>query len=84
MQEKKVAGAAQRKTKHGFLHQGTISLMMPSEDYLRDTLISFGHVMEAMFASSFALMGPDAKMSDLAAARYSMKQLLIKYITREG
>lgn len=35
---RKIAGAAQRRTKAGFLHQGTISLAPPSTDYLREVL----------------------------------------------
>ncbi|MEN9344278.1 MAG: hypothetical protein RLZZ453_1065 [Chlamydiota bacterium] len=35
---RKVAGAAQRKTKKGFLHQGMIALVAPDESYLRQIL----------------------------------------------
>jgi lipoate-protein ligase A len=31
---KKVVGAAQRKTRDGFLHQGTISLVQPEEEVI--------------------------------------------------
>lgn len=33
---KKIGGGAQRRTKKGFLHQGTIFLAKPTEEFLRD------------------------------------------------
>ncbi len=51
---RKVAGAAQRKTKRGFLHQGTIALQMPSEEYLKP-IVHSSKVLEAMMASTFPL-----------------------------
>ncbi|KAF3362832.1 Octanoyltransferase LipM [Chlamydiales bacterium STE3] len=35
---KKIAGGAQRKTKKGFLHQGTICLSLPSEEFFHTHL----------------------------------------------
>jgi len=80
---KKIAGAAQRKTKQGFLHQGTISLMMPPKEYLEEVLLQGTEVLDAMFANTFALMGPSAKISDLDFSRKKIKHLLTKYLTRE-
>jgi lipoate-protein ligase A len=34
LQGRKIAGAAQRKTKAGFLHQGTIALLCPDPELL--------------------------------------------------
>jgi lipoate-protein ligase A len=36
---KKVGGGAQRRTKYGFLHQGTISLGRPDEEFLSGILL---------------------------------------------
>jgi len=83
LQGRKIAGAAQRKTKQGFLHQGTISLMMPSRAYLEEVLVPGTEVLDAMFANTYALMGPLAKMEDLGPARIKMQKLLVKYLTRE-
>ena len=47
-QGRKIAGAAQRKTRSGFLHQGTISLLMPPEDYLQRILLPGTEVANAM------------------------------------
>jgi len=51
---RKIAGAAQRKTKKGLLHQGTISLQMPDEEYLSAILLS-PKVLDAMLVSTFPL-----------------------------
>ncbi|MBS0629700.1 MAG: hypothetical protein JSS30_05685 [Verrucomicrobia bacterium] len=51
---RKIAGAAQRKTKKGFLHQGTIALQMPSEEYLKP-IVKSAYVLEGMMASTFPL-----------------------------
>ena len=80
---RKIAGAAQRKTKQGFLHQGTISLMMPPKEYLQEILLKDTEVVDAMFANTFALMGPNAKIHDLDSSRKKIKQILTKYLTRE-
>jgi lipoate-protein ligase A len=53
----KVAGAAQRRTKKGFLHQGTISLTLPQLDLLQDVLLSNEEIMRAMETYSFAPLG---------------------------
>ncbi len=51
----KIAGAAQRKTKKGYLHQGTISLSFPSEAFLRSVLLEKGDVVKAMLSHTFVL-----------------------------
>jgi lipoate---protein ligase len=55
LQGKKIAGAAQRKTKDGFLHQGTIALMRPDEDLL-EALLPSAAVREAMMRTTFPLL----------------------------
>lgn len=84
LQGKKIAGAAQRKTKQGFLHQGTISLMMPPKDYLEDVLLPHTEVLEALFANTFPLMGTQAEKKELDSARKHIQELLIKYLTKES
>jgi len=81
---KKIAGAAQRKTKQGFLHQGTISLMMPPKEYLEEVLLPGTEVLDAMFANTYPLMGLDAQKKDLNSARKQIEQLLIKYLTKDS
>ncbi len=55
LQGKKIAGAAQRKTKDGFLHQGTIALMRPDEELLA-ALLPSSAVREAMMRTTFPLL----------------------------
>jgi lipoate-protein ligase A len=71
LQGRKIAGAAQRKTKQGFLHQGTIALMLPDRDVLRDVLHD-GGIAEAMMAHTYPLGGS----KNLDEARKELKQLL--------
>lgn len=56
-QGRKIAGAAQRRRKNGYLHQGTISLALPQADLLTDVLLSQKEVVQAMMAYSFAPLG---------------------------
>lgn len=50
----KIAGAAQRKRRQGYLHQGTIALARPDFSLLHDVLLSKNDVLAAMMAYSFA------------------------------
>lgn len=50
----KVAGAAQRKRRQGYLHQGTIALARPDFSLLNDVLLSKNDVLAAMMTYSFA------------------------------
>lgn len=79
LQGRKIAGAAQRKTRQGFLHQGTIALMMPEMDILRDVLHD-GGIAAAMMAHTYPLMGPKS----LQEARNELKQHLRKEFIDEN
>lgn len=57
-QGRKIAGAAQRRTQRGYLHQGTISLAAPNYDLLREVLRSDAAVVEAMGTFSFVPAQP--------------------------
>ena len=72
---KKIAGAAQRKTKPGYLHQGTISLAMPKEDLLKEVLL-FPEVYMSMLKYTYAPLKEDWTKKDLYEARSMMKQKL--------
>ena len=52
VQGKKIAGAAQRRRKNGYLHQGTISLMAPDQSFLQELLLEKG-VGESIATCSF-------------------------------
>lgn len=76
VQGMKVAGAAQRKTKKGFLHQGTIALKVPPTDYLAAVLLPKTRVLEAMMARTFPLIDANDSIAD---ARWILKELLKKH-----
>lgn len=82
LEGKKVAGAAQRKTKAGFLHQGTISLMMPPEEYLRDVLKSDSQVLQAMQQYTCPLLGEAATEDELSLAKTKLKTLLATHLNQ--
>lgn len=77
---KKIAGAAQRKTKQGFLHQGTIALKMPSLQYLQAILLPHTQVGEAMEAHTFALLESGDHGEE---AKAHLKNQLEYYLKRE-
>lgn len=76
----KVGGAAQRRTRAGFLHQGSIALSLPDEGYLRDVLLPDTGVLEAMHLHSCLLLGSSPTAAQLVAARSAIKALLIEEI----
>ncbi len=78
---RKIVGAAQRKTKGGFLHQGTISLVMPAEEYLRSVLLPGTSVLEAIQAFTFPLLGASASLSQLQDAKLKLKAFLTTHLT---
>jgi lipoate-protein ligase A len=63
LQGKKIAGAAQRKTKDGFLHQGTIALLCPDPELLGAVLPSVA-VREAMMQTTFALVSDPKELKE--------------------
>lgn len=83
MGSRKVGGAAQRKTKAGYLHQGTIFLGMLSEEYLKTVLAPDTMVYEAMRINSFPLLGNKWTKKDLNDGRAQLKSLLLQVFNEE-
>jgi len=79
----KVGGAAQRKTAHGYLHQGSISLGVLSDNYLRDVLASDTLVLEGMRKNSFSLLGESWTKKELSEMRKELSALLEQTFCRE-
>lgn len=73
----KIAGAAQRLTKAGYLHQGTISLAKPQRELLLAVLKEKGDLVKAMENHTFCPLG-QASESDLQKARSLLKAHLSK------
>ncbi len=72
---KKVAGAAQRRTHNGLLHQGSISLTLPSPKIMKDILLN-QEIFSAMQESSHCLLNDGAMGETLQSARIRLQQLL--------
>ena len=78
----KIAGAAQRKTKLGYLHQGTISLASPDEEFLRGVLLSKADVVAAMRAYTFAPLGVGCEVERLDEVRREIGRQLERAFQR--
>lgn len=74
---RKVGGAAQRRTKEGFLHQGTISVAMLPRDYLEEVLLPDTFVVESMLENSFSLLGDSWTQEELGRSRESLCRNLV-------
>ena len=68
----KIAGAAQRKRKQGYLHQGTISLLAPNIELLQEILLS-SHVVTAMTSFTFS---PLTETNQLETVKRDLEKLL--------
>ena len=77
---RKVAGAAQRRKKQGFLHQGSIALMMPTDFFLDEVLLPGTRVKEGMFAHTHNLV---KDVSELEGVRNTLKENLKRELWRE-
>jgi lipoate---protein ligase len=75
----KVGGAAERRMRHGLLHQGSIALSLPDDSFLCDILWD-QKVGEAMRQHSHALLGNHSTKQELSDARYCLRSLMIKYL----
>lgn len=53
---RKVGGGAQRRTRNGFLHQGTLALSLPSEQFLERVLLPRTAVAKAILQNSYPLL----------------------------
>lgn len=83
MGSRKIAGAAQRKKKQGFLHQGTIAIAPPDEAYLADILLPGDELLEAMLAHTHTLLPENYSKSDLDELRVELKHHLKQALTEE-
>lgn len=75
----KLAGGAQRKTKAGFLHQASIALMLPPDDFLDEILGEHSIIAKAMKKHSFGLLEMDASQMEQQTTKAFLKNLLIKF-----
>lgn len=78
IQGKKIAGAAQRRKKNGFLHQGSISVAHPDFAFLEKILLPQGKVIEAMQQHTFIPLEKDASLATITGAKEDLKKHLQK------
>lgn len=76
--QKKIGGAAQRKTSKGYLHHGTISIALPNKEILHQILKDKKEVFEAIYAHSYYLVDDHLKNKELEKYRLEIKQALIE------
>lgn len=83
--ERKVGGAAQRKTKWGFLHQGSLSLMLPPFALL-NKVIRDKSVLDKMQKNSYPLFGIDVSVKQLQEKRDEVKEAIkgLREISRKS
>jgi lipoate---protein ligase len=80
---KKIAGAAQRSTKDGYLHQGSISIMMPDENLLNNLFLENTNVTKQILSNTFCLLKSSACQNDFINAKINLKKLLIKCLEKK-
>lgn len=74
---RKVGGGAQRRTKAGILHHGSIALVVPSECYMKSLLKPGTRIYEAMASHSFPLLSGLVSPTQLSEARNALRTSLI-------
>lgn len=83
LQGKKIAGAAQRRRKQGYLHQGSIAIALPQKSFLQDILLPGTQVLDAMQQNTFSILGSDYTLSDLNEVRQQLRELLIEFLATD-
>lgn len=79
---RKVAGAAQRRQKQGYLHQGSIAIALPKEEFLNDILLPNTEVKSAMLDNTYSLLGRKWTQNDLEEVRSTLKEKLKQELTQ--
>lgn len=74
---KKMGGAAQRRTKTGLLHQGSISLAFPPEELLRQVLKN-KNISTTMRGNSYVFLEDNWTNEQLSHLRQGVKQNIIE------
>lgn len=76
VQGKKLGGAAQRRTKFGLLHQGSISLAFPPLNLLEDVLKNNPMVLQAMQQHTYSILKDSWTTPQLLDMRKNIKNSL--------
>lgn len=84
LQGKKIAGAAQRQKKQGYLHQGTISLKAPCVAQLEAWLLPGSQVLQAMQSYTFSLLEDEADAQKMENASIKIQDLLYQSLIEQS
>lgn len=79
LQGKKIGGAAQRKTKQGFLHQGSIFLAPPNKEILQKIILNH-QVLDAIYAQSGYLLPNNADATQIQQMHAACRSLFLSSI----
>ncbi|MCB1107528.1 MAG: lipoate--protein ligase family protein [Chlamydiia bacterium] len=82
LEGRKVAGAAQRRRKQGYLHQGSIAIALPKESFLDAILLPNNQVKEAMLSNTFSILGREWTPNDLQEVRETLKHRIQEELTQ--
>lgn len=74
LEGRKVGGGAQRRTRTGFLHQGTISLALPEPEFLQRVLLPGTGVEEEMRRNTCSLIGEQSTHRLIVEARKELSR----------
>lgn len=78
---KKIGGAAQRRTKNGFLHQGSLFVGPAPIDLMKSVLKESDLIIEAMQKNSHSLIEKEMSTEALEALRSTLQKMLIQQFT---
>lgn len=78
---KKVGGSAQRRTKYGLLHQGTVALALPSKEFLTTHLLQGEMLYEQMQNNSLPLLSENYTAKEFEEASNHLKMHLTQELT---
>lgn len=73
---KKVGGGAQRRTRYGYLHQGTISLVTPDIEYLKKIFLPGNRLVEAIGLNTYPLLADSHSKQQIQKAKKEIKHHL--------
>lgn len=78
---KKVGGGAQRRTKQGLLHQGTIALTLPTREFLLAHLKEGESLYHQMQENSLSLLAKDTTPAQFSEASSQLEKVLFKMLS---
>lgn len=79
---RKIGGAAQRRTKRGFLHQGSLSIVCPPEELMKDVLQDGEAIVAAMRRNSTSVLEGDYSTAQIEEVNHKLRLLLIEELCK--